>query len=293
MRKATFALIILILFITFITVAYVFWRMKVSVDLDYFNTTTIGGVSLSTYIWLAAIALAAVTLERILTRYLSGFARKARLAPNVANNLILTSRLLILAITVILMVRAGGLPSDWIVTFSALGGAAVGFASTKTIGNFIAGLYLLAARPYRVGDYVRIGAVEGIVHEMAINYTKILTQGNNIVSISNLQIMDRDITNFQYESDDSTGLYCYTFEVAFDHSVPTDKLERIFDEAFNQCETELPKKPDYMLNRSDAFSRVYVVYLYVRHPKDIFDLRPKTSEEIFRLWDRERQKTSQ
>jgi hypothetical protein len=48
-----------------------------------------------------------------------------------------------------------------------------------------------------------------------------------------------------------------------------------------------------MLNRSDAFSRVYVVYLYVRHPKDIFDLRPKTSEEIFRLWDRERQKTSQ
>ena len=293
MRKATPALIILILFIAFITIAYLFWTMKVSVDLDYFNTTTIGGVSLSTYIWLAAIVLVAVALERILTRYLSGFARKARLAPNVANNLILTSRLLILTGAVILMIRAGGLPSDWIVAFSALGGAAVGFASTKTIGNFIAGLYLLAARPYRVGDYVRIGAVEGIVDEMAINYTKILTQGNNIVSISNLQIMDRDITNFQYESDDSAGLYCYTFEVAFDHSVSTNKLEKIFDEAFIRCDTELPKKSGYMLNRSDAFSRVYVVYLYVRHPKNIFDLRPRISEEIFRLWDEARQKNNQ
>ncbi len=293
MRKVTPALIVLILFIAFITIAYLFWTMKVSVDLDYFNTTLIGGVSLSTYIWLAAIALVAVALERILTRYLSGFARKARLAPNVANNLILTSRLLILTGAVILMIRAGDLPSDWIVAFSALGGAAVGFASTKTIGNFIAGLYLLAARPYRVGDYVRIGAVEGIVDEMAINYTKILTQGNNIVSISNLQIMDRDITNFQYESDDSAGLYCYTFEVAFDHSVSTDKLERIFDEAFIRCDTELPKKPGYMLNRSDAFSRVYLVYLYVRHPKNIFDLRPKISEEMFRLWDEARQKNNQ
>lgn len=47
-----------------------------------------------------------------------------------------------------------------------------------------------------------------------------------------------------------------------------------------------------MLNRSDAFSRVYFVYLYVRHPKDIFDLRPETSEEIFRLWDKERWKNS-
>ncbi len=290
MRKSTYGVVLLILCTLVASVLYLVWTLRASLDFDYFARTMVGGVSLSTYAELGAIVLVAVAVERILTVYLRRFGRRARLAPHVANNLILTSRLLILSGAVVLMVRAGGLPSDWIVAFSALGGAAVGFASTKTIGNFIAGLYLLAARPFRVGDYVRIGAVEGVVHEMAINYTKILTLGNNIVSISNLQIMDRDITNFQLDSEESGGLYCYTFEIAFDHSVSEDKLERIFSEAFDRCETELPKQPSYMLNRSDAFARVYVIYLYVRYPKDIFELRPKISQEIFKLWDRERQK---
>jgi small-conductance mechanosensitive channel len=189
------------------------------------------------------------------------------------------------------LIRAVGLPYEWLVAFSAVGGAALGFASTKTVGNFIAGLYLLAARPFRVGDYVRIGTVEGIVQEMAINYTKILTIGNNIVSISNLQIMDRDITNYLYESDRGDSLYCYTFEVGFDHSVPTTKIEEMFKEAFKRHGEKLAREPNCMLMRSDAFGRNYMVYLYVKHPEEIFVIRPQMAQEIFRLWDKERAKT--
>ena len=91
------------------------------------------------------------------------------MAPHVTNSLVLTFRLLILIGATVSIVRAGGLPTDWFVAFSALGGAAVGFASTKTIGNFIAGLYLFMVRPFKVGDYVLVGAVEGIVKEITIN----------------------------------------------------------------------------------------------------------------------------
>ena len=150
-----------------------------------------------------------------------------------ANELVLAFRLLILIGAITFIGRVGGLPADWFVVFSALGGAAVGLASTKTIGNVIAGLYLLAARPFKVGDYVRVGTVqigwvEGIVQEVTINYTKILTIGNNVISISNLQIMDRDITNYFYESEEHITIYCYTFEIGFDHSVSADKIGEIF-----------------------------------------------------------------
>lgn len=260
---------------------------------DYLENHTVLGVKLSTFLSLFVIAVVAVVLERLFTRYLSRFARRARLAPHVTNGLVLTARLLILIGAAVSAVRVGGLPTDWFVAFSAIGGAAVGFASTKTIGNFVAGLYLLAARPFRVGDLVRLGTVEGIVEEIAINYTKILTMGNNLVSISNLQIMDRDITNYSYKSDERDGLHCYTFEISFDHSVSSSKIGEIFDEVFQKCCDKLPKKSHFMLLRSTGFERVYLVYLYVRKPEDVFALRPQVAEEAFKLWDKERQKENQ
>ncbi|MCJ7559899.1 mechanosensitive ion channel family protein, partial [Candidatus Bathyarchaeota archaeon] len=192
------------------------------------------GIDFSTIIGIIIIAAVAIILERLFTRYLSRFAKRAKLEPSVTNNLVLTFRILILIGAVLAISRVGGLQPEWILSISAIGGAALGFASTKTIGNFIAGLFLLAARPFTVGDYVRIGTVEGIVQEITINYTKVLTMGNNTVSISNLQILDRDITNFTYESTKNLSLYCYTFEIGFDHSVSAEKIAEIFNEVFER-----------------------------------------------------------
>jgi small-conductance mechanosensitive channel len=247
------------------------------------------GVDLSTIFAIAIISAIAIILERLITRYLVRFAKRTRLAPNVTNSLILTFRILILIGAVVSIVRVGGLPTEWFVAFSAIGGAAIGLASSKTIGNLIAGFYLLAARPFRVGDYVRIGTVEGIVQEITINYTKILTIGNNVVSISNLQIMDRDVTNYAYETDDHQSLYCYTFEITFDHSVSADKIAKIFNDVFKNYAHAFSKEPSYMLVRSGGFERVYMVYIYVRHPEDIFALRPRIAEEVFKRWDMVRQ----
>jgi small-conductance mechanosensitive channel len=248
------------------------------------------GIDLSTIIGLIIIAAVAIALERLFTRYLSRFAKRAKLEPNAANNLMLTFRILILIGAVLVIGRIGGLQPEWLVSISAIGGAALGFASTKTLGNFIAGLFLLAARPFKVGDYVRIGTVEGIVQEITINYTKVLTIGNNTVSISNLQILDRDVTNYMYQSGKNFSLYCYTFEIGFDHTVSNEKIAEIFKEVFERHVHTLPKKPTYMLTRSTAFDRVYVVYLYVEHPEDIFTLRPQIAEGVFKRWDMERAK---
>jgi small-conductance mechanosensitive channel len=248
------------------------------------------GVDLSTILWIIIIVAAAIALERLFTRYLSHFVKRVKLERSTANNLVLTFRILILITAVLAISRVGGLQPEWILSISAIGGAALGFASTKTIGNFIAGLFLLAAHPFKVGDYVRIGTVEGIVQEITINYTKVLTIGNNMVSVSNLQILDRDITNYTHEGKKGISLYCYTFEIGFDHSVSTEKIAQIFDEVFERHMHMLPKKPSYMLTRSSAFERVYVVYLYVEHPEDIFTMRPQIAEEVFKRWDMERTK---
>jgi small-conductance mechanosensitive channel len=246
------------------------------------------GIGFSTILSIMVIVAAAIAIERLFTRYLSRFAKRAKLERNVTNNLVLTFRILILIGAVLAISRIGGLQPEWILSISAIGGAALGFASQKTLGNFLAGLFLLAARPFRVGDYVRLGTVEGVVQEITLNYTKILTIGNNTVSISNLQTMDRDITNYTVESRKNYSLYCYTFEIGFDHSVPTNKIAEIFNEVFERFVHGLPRRPQATLTRSDAFTRVYTIYLYVEHPEDVFTLRPQISEGIFKRWDLQR-----
>ena len=250
------------------------------------------GVSLplATIIYIMVIAIIAVTLERLLSRHLSHFAKRVKLEPSTGNNLALTFRILILIFAVLSISSLGGVQAGWLLPVSAIGGAAVGFASQKTLGNFIAGLFLLAAHPFKVGDYVKIGTVEGIVQEITMNYTKVLTYGNNIVSVTNLQILDRDLTNYLYESSKNYSLYCYTFEIGFDHSISTEKLNQLFNQIFGSYSKVLPRRPSFMLNRSGDLERVYLVYLYVDKPKDIFTLRPRSSNEVFQRWDEERAK---
>jgi len=252
-------------------------------------TNNLFGIYFGTVLSVLVIATVALAIERLFTTYLSRLAKRAKMERNAANNLVLTFRILILIGAVLAISRFGGLPPEWILSVSAIAGAALGFASQKTLGNFLAGLLLLAARPFKVGDYVRLGTVEGVVQEVTINYTKVLTIGNNLVSISNLQILDRDITNYVFESRKNFSLYCYTFEIGFDHSVPTDRIAAIFAEVFERFSHTLPKKTLSALTRSDAFVRVYTVYLYVEHPEDVFTLRPQISEEVFKRWDMERQ----
>ena len=107
--------------------------------------------------------------------------------------------------------------------------------------------------------------------------------------MSNLQILDRDITNFAYDCG-KNSIHCYTFEFGFDHTVSTKKIGEIFDTVFKRYAMEFPKNPSYTLIRSSGTERVYLVYLYVWKPAEIFTFRPKIAEEVFTLWDMERTK---
>jgi len=75
-----------------------------------------------------------------------------------------------------------------ILSLSALSGAAIGFAATQTVGNFLAGLYIMISRPFKVSDYVKIGDVEGQVREITVKYTKIYMPTYNLIEIPNRQV---------------------------------------------------------------------------------------------------------
>ncbi len=240
---------------------------------------------LITVIWLLVIGIAAAIIERLVTRWLKRLTEKTEWPPDVENGLIIMARLIVLVGALIALLHVGGVPTDILVSLSALSGAAIGFASTRTVGNLIAGFYLLIARPFQVGDYVKIDGTEGVVQEITINYAKILTPTNNVVSISTQRILDKEIINYRFKGEESK-LYCYGFEVSFDHSVPTEKLEELLNRIAERYAEMLPKKPEYHVRKLTRLDRTYTFYIYVEDPKDIFILQPKIMREIIEAWEK-------
>jgi len=241
------------------------------------------------YIEAAVLVAVAIILERLIARYLKRVSKQKEWPPHVTNGLVLIFRLLILLGAVASIMRIGGIPPDWLVAYSALGGAAIGFASTRTLGNFLAGLFVFVTRPFQVNDYVRIDNMEGVVEEITFNYTKIRTQSSTLVFISNLKILDQNIVNYRYMGGKSQ-LYCYSIDLGFDHVLSTEELEKAFDSVIERYVDKLPKKPEYVMQRTSATERRYVFYLYVKKAKDLFDLQQSFVREITKEWEKTKKK---
>jgi small-conductance mechanosensitive channel len=99
---------------------------------------------------------------------------------------------LLSALLVIPQVRAvaGGLLAS-----SAVIAIIVGFASQRTLGNFIAGLLIAFTQPLRLGDRVEIGDDVGVVEEIALMYTFIRTDDDARVVIPNEKLASDTIRN--------------------------------------------------------------------------------------------------
>ena len=70
-------------------------------------------------------------------------------------------------------------------SISTISGLVVGFAAQNIIGNAIAGLYLAITRPFKIGDRITVFGNTGIVYDISLFYSKLLTDTGDVVLASN------------------------------------------------------------------------------------------------------------
>jgi small-conductance mechanosensitive channel len=99
-------------------------------------------------------------------------------------------RLIALSAAILFALRVAGLQPSTLAVGGAFTAVIIGLAAQQTIGNLIAGMVLLSARPFRVGDRVRFqagalaGMLEGVVSSLGLLYTT-LAQGEDRAMIPN------------------------------------------------------------------------------------------------------------
>lgn len=105
------------------------------------------------------------------------------------------------ALVVALVVAILGYLGVETTTFAALiaaGGVAIGMAWSGLLAHFAAGVFMVALRPFKVGDYVNAGTVEGTVEEIGLFVTAISTPDNIRTIIGNSRVFSENIRNFSH-----------------------------------------------------------------------------------------------
>jgi small-conductance mechanosensitive channel len=177
----------------------------------------------------AGVFLAVSIVARIIDWRLS----KRQLAPEAATRYrvlrrSITTTILVVgffsALLVIPQVRAvaGGLLAS-----SAVLGVIIGFASQKTLGNFVAGLLIAITQPLRLGDHVTVDGTDGIVEEIALTYTFIRTEDDARIVIPNEKLASDTIRNSTIRSREKVAEITLQVPLSTDLGRVVDRLREL------------------------------------------------------------------
>ena len=116
-----------------------------------------------------------------------------RLDPATAGTVEFIIRLLAVAATILGAINIAGVSAQVVAVGGAFTAVIVGLAAQPILGNLFAGLVLLSAQPFHLGDRIRlyagaIGTQEGTVSSLGLLYTS-LSRGANRIMIPNNMVL--------------------------------------------------------------------------------------------------------
>jgi small conductance mechanosensitive channel len=180
--------------------------------LDHHLKTVIGGSKLARefkvpiqIVSVIALAILGWVIARDAGRAF-GPALFRRLEPATAGTVGFLIRLITIAVALAVALSAGGVKFQTLAIGGALAAVIIGLAAQQTFGNVIAGTVLLSARPFRVGERVRLqggplaGQVDGVVSSLGLLYTTFLAGEESIMVPNSVVLSVMVITSEQHTS---------------------------------------------------------------------------------------------
>jgi small-conductance mechanosensitive channel len=97
--------------------------------------------------------------------------------------------------TLVITLELFAVPVGQLLLGGALTSVFVGIAAQQALSNVFAGIVLLVARPFHVGDTIRLragalgGTLDGVVTDIGITYVRLFTEGS-MMSVPNSQVLN-------------------------------------------------------------------------------------------------------
>ncbi len=156
------------------------------------------------FVGLTVITIAAVLLVLVLGWLISRDLAKVapgifrRMDPSTAGTVEFAIRFVSVAATVLAAFAVGGISLQALAVGGGFAAVVFGLAAQQTLGNLFAGMVLLSACPFRLGERVRLqagvlaGSLDGVVSSLGLLYTT-LSRGEERMMIPNTVVLSATV----------------------------------------------------------------------------------------------------
>ncbi len=139
-------------------------------------------------------------------------------------------------------------------------GIGIGFGLQSIVNNFVSGLILLAERPIKVGDWIKVSGGEGVVRKIKVRSTEIETFDRCSIIVPNSSLISEPVSNWYHSS--RMGRLRLPIGVSYD--ADPDEVEKILLRCANSHPRALAAPKAFVLftgfgdNSLDFELRVYI-----------------------------------
>ena len=158
-------------------------------------------------------------------------------------------------------------------------GVLVSLGSSSIIGNVMAGLVMTYMRPFRIGDFIRFGDVEGFVIEKTALVTRIKTRKNEVITIPNSNLMSSQTSNFTFAAE-NYGVIVHT-KVTIGYDMKHELIEGLLLAAAKSTRYLLQKPlPFVRVTSLDDFYVEYEINAYTHHTNHLSEIYSELHQHI-------------
>lgn len=196
---------------------------------------------------------------KLIKKALTKVMTRRKMDPSLSSFLMSLVSVLLTFLLIIAIVGILGVNTSSLVALLASAGLAIGMALSGTLQNFAGGVMIMLFKPFKVGDFISAQGYEGVVNEIQIFNTHVLTPDNKEVILPNGSLSTGAMTNF---SKQGTRRVDWSFSIAYgdDYDKAKSLLLRLCDEDGRIQKTPGPFVELGKLNNSsvDITVRVWV-----------------------------------
>jgi len=179
----------------------------------------------------------------------------------------------ILSITILVVgAQQLGIPAYSVIAGLGVGGIAVALAAKDSLANLLGSLLIMFEKPFRVGHWIKVDNIEGIVESIGFRSTRIRTFYNSLVSIPSNHLVNTTVDNMAMRK-----LRAVRTVLHISYATPADKAEHFVTAIQQLIENDPYTYKKWFRIRFDDFGE-YGLSILVNFLLDVSDNRVEQAE---------------
>ncbi len=167
------------------------WETLQQIGQDFMQNT---GLAIVRAVAFLVLGLVIIRIVQVIAR--SATLKSSRLDKSASTFVVsIITVVLYVALVIVVVSSLGFSTAGIIAAFSAVA-LAIALALKDSLASLANGVIIIFTKPFKKGDYVCIGGMEGLVQDIRLFNTKILTYSNETIIVPNSEVLGSKLVNY-------------------------------------------------------------------------------------------------